>query len=145
MGYLDFMMVSHGVIHLTIAIKGKVILVVPSFLQRHVHCSETSTHKKNTSANLHPFLELLRGTIKSNIKTSFGLLSGFPLHEINISILATVNLQQSSSCHPVSKYRDVLSGLKPRLILHCVQGPTGIGTVGRISLLILLDTWLAAF
>lgn len=145
MGYLDFMVVSHGVIHLTIAIKGKVILFVPSFLQRHVHCSETSTHKETLQPTCILFLELLRGTIKSSIKTFFGPLSGFPLHEINISILATVNLQQSSSCHPVSKYRDVLSGLKPRLILHCVQGPTGIGTVGRISLLILLGTWLAAF
>lgn len=54
MGYLDFMMVPHGVIHLTIAIKGKVILFVPSFLQWHVHCSETATHKE-TPTNLHPF------------------------------------------------------------------------------------------
>lgn len=64
MGYLDFMMVSHGVIHLTIAIKGKVILFVPSFLQRHVHCSETSTHKETLQPTCILFLVLLRGTIK---------------------------------------------------------------------------------
>lgn len=94
--------------------QGQVILFVPSFLQRHAHCSETSTHKETLQPTCILFLELLRGTIKSNIKTSFGPLSGFPLHEINISILATVSIQQSSFCHPVSRYRDVLSGLKPQ-------------------------------
>lgn len=140
MGYLDFMMVSHGVIHLTIAIKDKVILFVPSILQRHVHCSETSTHKETLQPTCILFLVLLRGTIKVKYENILWSALWFSSARNQHLYLATVSLQQSSSCHPVSKYRDVLSGLEPRLILHCAQGPTGIGTVGRISLLILLGT-----
>jgi hypothetical protein len=83
--------VRGGVIYFTTVIKGKVILSLPTSLiviLWPIHFPYFQLIKETFQQICILCLELLRGTIKSNIKISFGMFLDFPLHIINISIPA---------------------------------------------------------
>lgn len=99
---------------------------------------------KETLTNLHPFPWTFNRNYKIKYKNILWIALWFSSACNKHLYFSNRQLHKSSFCHSVSRDWAVLSRMKPWIIL-CAHGPPGNGTLGRISLPILLWTWLTAF